>query len=509
MKKRKLMFIKNVFFQRLNLGLFFLISSSIVSYCVFLRGLESDGVEDLAIIMARNDFFFPDRARFFFHFLYQLPIVFFLKAFPVASLHLIKVVWSFSLLWVHLFSFFGCYLILPKHKKYFILFPLISFILGPMTSLGLSISVSFIVSSYIWMTAFIIYYSNLSLKSHKFIFILSLFFSFFSHEMMSYMAWPLIYLCFSKIQKTEKNKLLIFIGIFLLLINSLLSSFFVIFPRYPAHRSYFIESLTHLSFFYKNGFYAPIVSSCLLLILFFIKLYFKKNKIHLKKQNVIIIFISIFFIFFCLMSFVYPIYPVFGDLFSLWNKYDKRVWVVISLPLTLLIWWFFETKKISFPDFRYFFLFCGFLAFSLTGWRIGTDYRFYQYTKQFSNRLSYCFGYVSWSEVEKSSSPFEPYFLNKFHDPEEHIINMSIFYSDSFDVKSIVQSDFKPLWLCSNFFSPKRYLLDTHKVDFAEFIQKSCQKTINMTDITLYKFRFSQFIEFVKSQKSFCEKSSQ
>ena len=497
---------KTRFFNLINQVLFLCIFFSLISYCIFLRGLESDGVESLSMVIFKNTFFYETKARIFFHFLYELPFVLFLKIFPYSSLNLIKMIWSFSLIWVHLYSFLICYIILPKGKKNLIFFPLMSFVFGPMTALGLSVSVSFIVCSYIWTAAFVIYYSDLSIRWHKFIFILSIGTLFLSHEMISYMAFPLIFLCFIKLKINQSNKFLIYIGIFLLLSNSLLSGIFVFFPDWPVHRTYFLKSFSHLYFFYKKGFYTPTVSAFLLLIGFFIQFYFPLRRL-------VWVILVPFFVFFCVMSFITPIHPIFNNFISFWSEYDKRVWVVISLPFTLWIWWLFEMKKFHFSDFKLFFILLLMLAISLTGWRIGTDYRFYQYQTQFVERLANCHGYVSWSEIEEASAPFKPWFLKYFYnimeDPQEHIINASIFYSDFFEITSIIRSDMRPLWLCpdTSFLNKNLFEFNNKRTvnDFSEFIQKNC-KTANIKQIYIEKFDFSEFIQFVKSNKSFCKK---
>lgn len=467
--KNKIKFYR--FVRQANYVITICVSFSLISYCLFLRGVESDGREILSEIIFKNGFFYAEKARILFHFFYELPIVLHLKLFPSSSLYLIKIIWSFSLIWMHIFSLAFSYIILPKNKKYFIFFPLMGFVFGPMTSLGLSISVSFIVSSYVWMLAFITHYSNLSFKWHKIAFIFTICTSFLSHELMSYMAWPLILLCIFKLKNDRKNQLIIQTGITLLAINSLVSGFFTLFPDWPEHRSYFIESFENFYFFYKNGFYAPSVSAFLIIVIFFISL-LKAETLQIKKQ-ILIISLSIAATFFCIMNFINPIYPILGDFITFWNEYDKRVWVVIALPISLLIWWLFEIKNLSFLEFKLFFIFCIIFTLSLTGWRIGTDYRFYQYQTQFANKLSYCQGYVSWSDVEEFTLPFHPRFLNKFHTAEfeQHIIDASIIFLNSFKVKSVIQSNRKPSWFCLDFSTPKKCLSNTNKFDFSSFIQ--------------------------------------
>ena len=458
-------------------------------------------MERLAEIIYKNNFSYEETIRLFFYFLYQLPFVLYLKIFSNSPLYLIKFIYSLSLLWIHILSFIGCYFILPKHKKDFIFFPLMGFVFGPMPSLGLSISVSFLVCSFIWMTAFIIYYSNLSIKSHKILFIISISGLFFSHEMMSYMAWPLIFLCFYKLKLTKTNKPVIYLAIALLFINSLISTFFVLFPDFTAHRSYFIESLKNFYFFYKNGFYAPTMSSFLLLVIFFVNYIFPQ---HFSKKSIWLIYP--FFCFFCVMNIINPYNPVFGDTIAFWNEYDKRVWPVIVLPFTLLVWWLFENKKTTFSKNPLFILSCVLLTISLTGWRTGSDYRFYQYQNQLARKLLNCSGFVSWEMVQKNTKPFKPLFLEKFYelqeDPDEHIINVSLFYSHSFKVKSIIQSEFKPLWFCRAFFPQKAIF--KNKTNYMNFINLNCKEKI-IDNIQINKFDFSEFFLALASKKTFCQ----
>ena len=474
---------------------------SLLSYCIFFRGLESDGVERLAEILFKKSFFHAEKARMLFHLLYEWPLVFYLKIAPSPSLLLIKSLWSFSLIYLHLFSLAICYLYLPKSKKDFIFFPLMGFVFGPMTSLGLSVSVSFIVCSYYWALAFIIHYSDLYVKQQKAIFILSICFSFFSHELMSYMAWPLIYFCFLKLKKNKENKSTIYTGVFLLTLNSLLSAFFTVFPEWPSHRSYFIESLIYLKFFYSSGFYAPAVSSFLILILFFMPFLFHK-------KNIMLITVIILSAFFCCMNVINPIYPIFGDFIAFWNEYDKRVWVIIALPITLLIWWLFETKRVSFLQSKSFLIFCLILTVSLTGWRVGSDYRFYQYQSQFAEKLSHCLGWISWSKVQKFSD-FHPPFLKQFYnlqvEPDEHIIDASLLYSKSFQVQSIVQSHSKPLWLCADFYESQKFsIFHRENHNLSEMIQDKC-KAVNLKNISMNFFDFIKFIKAVQMGQSHCK----
>ena len=175
-----------------------------------------------------------------------------------------------------------------------------------------------------------------------------------------------------------------------------------------------------------------------------------------------------------------------------------------------MIWWLFETKKISFYEFKLlFFILCIVLAISITGWRIGTDYRFYQFQIQFSEQLKNCQGYVSFSEVRKTFRAFQPaslkHFIYNMDHPSEHIINKSIFYPNSFKVKAVIQSNAKPPWFCLDFTSSKSSFIEYEKTNFQDFITISCRKNINIEKIIIQRFDFSPFIQAVKSKKSFCK----
>ena len=110
------------------------------------------------------------------------------------------------MIWIHILSLSICYFILPSDRKFFFFFPLFAFFTGPLTALDISISVALTVGSYLWAVAFIIHYSNLSLKSHKVFLIISILPLFQSHELMIYMSFFFIALCLLK-SKKETDKL--------------------------------------------------------------------------------------------------------------------------------------------------------------------------------------------------------------------------------------------------------------------------------------------------------------
>ena len=119
---------------------------------------------------------------------------------------------------------------------------------------------------------------------------------------------------------------------------------------------------------------------------------------------------------FGLAAVVLPFYELF-TVFKLTNEEEARVWVAcIALPLTLLIWWLFENNKLKLK--KSFFLAFSFIVINLTGWRIGSDYQFYQHQKQIAEKLSKCRGIIDWNEVSKEkngvNSIIHPFYLTAY-----------------------------------------------------------------------------------------------
>ena len=412
------------------------------SHIIFSRGLALDGVHILYRMIMKDSFYFLETARITFHFLQQLPAWLFIKFAPSNSLSLLTLVFSFGLIWIHFLAFAGCYLILPKDKKYMLFFPLFAFFVGPVTGFGASISASLSVFSWIWLTAFVIHYSNLSLKWHKIIFFITPLPLFLSHEMMSYMAWPLIALSILKIKKQTlfiSRLFLTHIGLFAFMY--VLSVYFIVFPEQSEldNRAEFIQSLFRLEFFLKikdghiEWIYPPTLSAFFLLVL-------PLGQLFKEKLKLIFSFTGLLCIILCgTISVILPFYDL--GIFKLIEEEEARVWVAcIALPGTLLLWWLFEHNKLKLEGL--FFLACALATVSLTAWRLGSDSIFYQYQKQFTERISACRGIIDWSALFKNSKA-----QNKFDSKIFNLLNRkwkymssSLIYPRHSKIKKIVKS---------------------------------------------------------------------
>ena len=220
------------------------------------RGLEEDGSHNLVKLILENQLIHHEVSRLFFNIFHQMPAWLFIKFSSSENLSVLAQIYSFSLIGLHILSLSICYFVLPPHYKKLIFFPLFAFVTGPLTTLGISVSVALSVCSYVWMTAYVIYYSNLSNKIHQALFIITPLPLLFSHELMAYMAWPLIGLCLLK-AKTEthlfNNLIIKFITAFFLYTSTI--SIMFIFAVDPLRINSFYKfknSLWNLEFLFSN-----------------------------------------------------------------------------------------------------------------------------------------------------------------------------------------------------------------------------------------------------------------
>ena len=417
-----------------------LLSLAIVlgSHTLLSRGLDHDGSYNLLYMTVFNGFYNVELSRKFFDVFYQLPVWLFIKFSPSSSLSLLTVLHSFGLIWIHIISIGGCFLMLPKSQKSLLFFPLFAFLTGPMTGLGISVSVGLSVCSYIWLIAFVIYYSDLSLLRHRLAFILVSFPLLFSHELTSYMALPLIGLCILKYQKESGflNRFFISFTTGVLALSSFLA-FFLFFLHDTSfdNRKAFLTSLTNLEFIYSyNGFNFPVVISLILIVFLFLSL-FQRNGINqsesdmktkngisknpffkilyqflldawirIKERVPLALFVSIFFLSCSLLFFWFFKSPT--D-FPMEDDYRARVLgPCIALPLSFLCWWFFKDKVVGFcfEKYKWLLLSIVVVVMTFTSWRLRSDWLFYRHRSEFSKVLSRFQGVLDWNSVQDSFS---------------------------------------------------------------------------------------------------------
>ena len=407
----------NLSFQTLvSLLLFAVFIIAILSHVIFSVGLSLDGVKNLTNIIYYNSFWFNEKSRMLFHFLYQLPTWLFIKFSFSDSISSLISVFSFGLIWIHLLSIIGCWLILPKNKKSYIFFPLFAFLIGPLTSLDQSISVSLSVFSYVWFTAFVIYYSDLSINKHKFLFVLIPLPLCLSHELMSYAALFLIFLCLGRLLReknktTSLDKIMVISLILFLIATFFIAVYFTIFPNSFLNRDRFMLKLINLKFLYdpKDGVYPYIALALILTLIPFFQI-FRSSLL----KGLFLLFSGFALLIFNLILLIPDLHGSLNQIFPIYIYpiSSSRVWVFFILPFTLFLWILFEQKKLQFKHQKVFLIFILISSVSLAKWRVQMDYNFKKLQSQFSANLNPYTGIIESTIVKEFV--FVPQHLSHF-----------------------------------------------------------------------------------------------
>ena len=124
----------------------------LLSHILFSVGLY-DGPVNLFEMILYEKIQILEISRAIFEIFQSFFALIFITKFSSSSIPLLIWLFSFGLIWIHIFSLLGCYFILPKQQKNMIFFPLFAFFIGPVISLHISISVGLSVCSYVWLLA--------------------------------------------------------------------------------------------------------------------------------------------------------------------------------------------------------------------------------------------------------------------------------------------------------------------------------------------------------------------
>lgn len=420
----------------LETSLFFLAGcclTAFISFCFFSSGLNEDGSYNLFYYIKFDTPILHETPRLFFNFLHGFPTLFILN-YPL-PFSFITQAYSFSLICLHLASFIFCFLILPPNKKHFMFFPFFYFLTGPFFLLDISVSVAFSVSSWLWLTAFIIHYTDLSKMSHKALFLATPMPLLLSHEMMSFLSWALIALCLFKYKNSKGRnqkfeKLFISFSIVFFVFVSFLQSYFILNSESKSNLASFQSSLFAFKFLFEGGRPNLLVVTAFVLKLGLLLELFKKKFYYF--QVLLILFVSLAF---CLILF--PSFSIFQDRFFT-GEYDSRVYpIVISLPFCLFMWGLAELKHKKLQSLSKLFLY----SFCITGvaftvYRLKSDLEFYKYRKNFSLQLSTCEGMAPLSSFKKLFPKLKPESLWKITAdslilPQKKLVQTAL-YNDSF-----------------------------------------------------------------------------
>ena len=459
-----------------------------VSFIFFDSGLFYDGSFRLFLILYFEDFTFYEASRQSFHFLQQLPVWLFLHETDSNSLSSSIKLFSFGLIWIHIPSLLVCYLM--THRKISFFFPLFAFFTGPLTAFNLSISVALSLCGYLWAVCFIIYYSDLSLRSHKTLLILSLLPLFQSHEMMCYMSLFLMGLCFLKLKK-EKDKInrhliltcIGFLG-FLFAYHTFDLIFLEEIIARKTNKSLFLEALFKFNFLVQNSkLNIFVLISILLKVCLLIELFIKKNKSYC--------FLGLFLLA-VLLKFVFSLtvsYPAESYLQLKTRFYPP----MISLPFGLLIWLIFEEKLKNWRPSNSFLIICLLAFISLAFYQIQSNFEFYNHRKSVSKYLSNCQGVLNYSEYEV--------YYNNNKDTDWNILSKSLLYPKKRNINAIIKND-----LCHNELPERKNLNQKQIKETCDDMNLGFPKKLTEPDFKLETrfFNFKPIYEAYKKGISSC-----
>ena len=444
----------------------FMISLCLISFVYFDLSLFYDGSHVLFYILKSETFHLFETARKTFHFFQQFPVWFFLHGTDSSSLPAVIKLYSFGMIWIHILALFICYFILPIGSKFPFFFPLFAFFTGPLTAFSFSISVALSLCSYLWAVAFIIHYSNLSFRSHKVLFVLSILLLFQSHELMSYMSLFFIGLCLLKYkkEKIEFNRYLILACICFFVFIFIYHTFDLFYLEGNAfrkdNRDYFLRSVFNFDFlFIGSTFNLLVLISILLKIFLLIELFIKKNKFYYFLGLVLLIFVVGFF--------------SHSSLNSNLVFYSSRFYPpLLSFPFCLLIWIIYEKRFKSWNPSNYFLMLCFLVFISLTFYRIQWDFKFYKNVKKITNYLSKCQGILYHSkykwlgggyiDIAKLSSQSILFFKKK-NIPA--VIISDLYCNKLFEKGDLSQKQIKTLCDALNLYFPQELLEPDFKLE--------------------------------------------
>ena len=277
---------------------------------------------------------------------------------------------------------------------------------------------------------------NLYNKIHKILFFIVPLPLILSHELMSYMALPLIALCWHKGKKERKlfNKSLIgFVMIFLLFTSAVQTLMILSHETLTNTKndlSTIIDHITYFDFLFKPELNFLLAFTIFTLNLFFIQFY--KNSIRHKIIKKAILFIPFGFILLLIVS-------IFQTANNFIPDYSIRFHPpIIILPFSMLIWWLYERRQTDIEKIgKVFLLGCILFCLTLVFCRINFDYKFHKYKNEISEQLAKCKGALQWETFKKflKHAKFNHELMN-FQGWQ--FFSISLLYTESQIIKSVI-----------------------------------------------------------------------
>ena len=217
------------------------------------RGLYHDGVYYVFKIAARERFFLIDPARNVVQILRQAPIVL-LSEFTEMSVFQLGQVFTFILLALPTLLCALCWVIVPRGRKAWILFPLVYLLTAFAATSMHAIGEAAIAASYFWILLFLFLFRTRSIGSQGLFLLLSVP-AFQLHEGAFPFTSVMLLACAMRARVVTNMRERRFVGVCALLFAAILAYQirWIIYPRFPTDRAEILQGLMQFQFLYVDG----------------------------------------------------------------------------------------------------------------------------------------------------------------------------------------------------------------------------------------------------------------
>ena len=228
------------------------------------RGTYADGAA-LLVAIYDTKWFFLGETRTIVDMLRQVPIVL-LSRYTSATLFECGQVFTFSMLALPTILCALCWLIAPRNRKTWILFPLVSLLIGFAATSTHAVGEAAIATSYYWILLFLLLFKTRSLKGQT-LFLLLCIPAFWLHEGTFPLTGVLLLSLAMRVHAATGRLRIVGLTTILLVTISAYQIRRVIYPLFPGDREHIITGLMHFEFLYADQhFNLPLVTGAVALL---------------------------------------------------------------------------------------------------------------------------------------------------------------------------------------------------------------------------------------------------
>ncbi len=211
-----------------------------------LRGLYSDAGPYLLGLMGKEGFCIVEPSRRTVQFLQQMPVVIGMAS-GVHDMSTLGVIYSLTMQLLPLVFVYACYLVLPKGRKEWFFFPLLHYLAGSTGAAFPAIVEGPVATAYFWLMLYLILFRTEKRSSLVLAALIALPIL-YTHEVMIFLAPILavaaVWRAFKVESRFQRAGLLLLALWFAIVVAVQIG--FVVNPRDPSNRGYFIQDFLHL-----------------------------------------------------------------------------------------------------------------------------------------------------------------------------------------------------------------------------------------------------------------------